>query len=233
MDIVKRAFLRSCINHGCLDEVLIERILTPLCEHHKVTKPANIEELREFVAGIESTIKELDQSLGFLRHPVTGKEYLVFCFTDSTPSKENHPGLSPVECQYFSTLLDKLANRDECRMAWNEAYFDVDFTGAAKPLKKVRMQELVKLWTDMGYLLEVDDSLYLGPRSLLEFESYLRSNFADTIKECALCKQLVLWDIKCSDCGRRIHRECIRKYLRTRSNCPTCGQKWTTRLSLG
>lgn len=232
MDIVKRSFLRACINHSCLDEEAIDQILSPLCDQHEVTKPTSREELHEFVASIESTIKELSQSLSFMKHPITGKEYLVFALTDSTPDKQNHPGLTTEECQYFSIVLDKVAQKEDCHIAWNEAYFDVNFKGSAKPPKKVRMQSLVDLWTAMGYFLESNDNLYLGPRSILEFEFYLRTNFPDTIKECALCKQLVLWDIKCSDCNRKIHRECIRKYLRTRSNCPTCGQKWTTRLSI-
>ncbi|XP_030556733.1 non-structural maintenance of chromosomes element 1 homolog [Drosophila novamexicana] len=231
MDMVKRAFLRACINHSCLDHDQIDKILIPLCEHHQVTKPAKKEALHDFVKDIEGAIKELSQSLSFMKHPITGKEYLVFAITDATPDKQNHPGLTAEECLYFSNLLDKLGQQEDCHIAWNEAYSDLDFKGSTKPPKKLRMQTLLQLWTEMGYFLESDDRLYLGPRSIVEFEFYLRSNYAETIKECALCKQLVLWDIKCSDCGRKIHRECIRKYLRTRSNCPTCGNKWATRLS--
>ncbi|ALC38730.1 CG11329 [Drosophila busckii] len=230
MDLVQKAFLRACINHSCLDLEQIDVILKPMCEHHGVTKPSK-DTLRDFVGDIAATIKELKQSLRFIKHPISGKEYLVFGLTDATPDTHNHPGLTPEECQYFSIILDKLAVQEDFHIAWHEAY-SVDFKGSSRPPKKHRMQELVQLWTDMGYFLEAQDQLYLGPRSIVEFEFYLRSNYEDTIKECALCRQLVLWDVKCSDCGRKIHRECIRKYLRTRSNCPSCNKKWCTRLSI-
>ncbi|EDV98902.1 non-structural maintenance of chromosomes element 1 homolog [Drosophila grimshawi] len=232
MDKVKRAFLRACINHSCLDPEQIDKILTPLCEHHKVEKPANKEALYKLVGEIENTIRELNQSLGFVQHPISGKEYLVFAITEATPDKLAHPGLSAEECQYFSIILDMLGQREDLCIAWNEAYSNVNFKGTAtKPPTKLRMQTLLQMWNDMGYFVESDDHLYLGARSIVEFEFHLRSHYVDTIKECALCKKLVFWDVKCSDCGRKIHRECIRKYLRTRSNCPTCGNKWCTRLS--
>ncbi|KAL7742022.1 hypothetical protein ACLKA6_018276 [Drosophila palustris] len=231
MDMVKRAFLRACINHSCMDNDLIDKILSPLCEHHQVTKPANKEQLHTFVAEIVDSIKEFSQTLTFMKHPITGKEYLVFAITDATPDPHNHPGLTAEECQYFSMVLDKLGHEEDCYITWNEAYAEFNFKGSVRAPKKVRMQELIEMWTQMGYFLEAEDRLYLGPRSIIEFEFYLRSNYPDTIKECQLCKQLVLWDVKCSDCNRKIHRECIRKYLRTRSNCPTCNKKWSTRLS--
>ncbi|KAH8263243.1 hypothetical protein KR044_006440 [Drosophila immigrans] len=231
MEMVKRAFLRACINRSSLDHDLIDNILSSLCAHYETTKPQNEQELRDFVVEINDSITKFNQSLTFVKHPISGKEYLVFAITDATPDKHSYPGMTAAECQYFAMILDKLGHEEDGHIAWNEAYAELDFKGTARPPSKQRMQTLIQQWAEMGYLLEDHDKLYFGPRSLVEFEFYLRFNFPDTIKPCHLCKQLVLWDIKCSDCGRKIHRDCIRKYLRTRSNCPTCGKKWTTRLS--
>ncbi|XP_030376979.1 non-structural maintenance of chromosomes element 1 homolog [Scaptodrosophila lebanonensis] len=232
MDKVRRAFLRACINHSCLTYDLIDEILTPLCEMHKVTKPNGTEEIKSFVAEIEQTIKEFHQALTFIKHPVSGQDYLVYYLTDPTPDIHLHPNLTAEECQYFSILLDKVANNEECKCLWNMAYSGIDFKNSAKPPKKMRMQELLNEWIDSGYFLEDGDYIYLGPRSILELEFYLRTNYSETIKECMLCRHLVLWDIKCSECDIKLHRNCIRKYLRTRSNCPSCNKQWNTRLSV-
>lgn len=134
--MVKRAFLRACINQGCLDHDIIDQILSPLCEHHQVTKPANRDQLYKFVAEIGGSVKGLSQTLTFINHPINGKEYLVFAITDATPDQHNHPGLTAEECQYFSMVLDKLGHEEDCHIAWNEAYADLNFKGSVKAPKR-------------------------------------------------------------------------------------------------
>ncbi|EDW37329.1 GL25588 [Drosophila persimilis] len=227
MDLVKRAFLRACKNHSTLSYGLIDQILSPLCELHKVDKPANKEALKAFVGEIDGCIRVFDQTLVFIKHALEDEEYLVYAKTDATPDTIANTGLDAEECQYFAKLLDKIADEENCCMAWNQTYSDL---GIEKPPKKLRMQELLKKWCQMGYFLEAEDNIYLGPRTLVELGFYLRSNHAENIESCKLCSNLVLWDIRCDSCHIQYHRDCIRKFLQKRSNCPSCNELWKTPL---
>ncbi|XP_016994069.2 non-structural maintenance of chromosomes element 1 homolog [Drosophila takahashii] len=227
MEVVKRGFLRACKNHSYLSFELIDNILGPLCAHHKVPKPSSKEAVKALVSEINDTISDLGLTLVFIKYPVKSEEYLVFAKTDPTPDNVANTGLSAEECQYFSRLLDKIASEEDCHIAWNAAY---NLQGNSKPLKKSRMQELLQKWTQMGYFMELDESIYLGPRSLVELSFYLTTNHGEHIKNCMLCKCLVLWDIRCGSCSIQFHRECIHTYLQRRDICPSCGNKWTTPL---
>eukprot|EP00099_Drosophila_melanogaster_P007481 NP_001260145.1 Non-SMC element 1, isoform B [Drosophila melanogaster] len=235
MELVKRGFLRACKNHSYLSFELIDDILAPLCANHKTTKPGSKEAIRALVAEINDTISDLGQLLVFIKYPVKAEEYLVYAKTDATPDSVANTGLTAEECQYFSKLLDKIASEEDCHIAWNDAYNDIVLQASSKPLKKSRMQELLQKWIQMGYFMEVTDRIYLGPRSLVELSFYLSSNHADNIKNCTLCKCLVLWDIRCGSCNIQYHRGCIQTYLQRRDICPSCGNLWTTpiRRSIG
>ncbi|XP_033168587.1 non-structural maintenance of chromosomes element 1 homolog [Drosophila mauritiana] len=228
MELVKRGFLRACKNHSFLSFELIDYILAPLCANHKTTKPGSKEAIRALVAEINDTIRDLGQLLVFIKYPVKAEEYLVYAKTDATPDSVANTGLTAEECQYFSKLLDKIASEEDCHIAWNVAYNDIVLQASSKPLKKSRMQELLQKWIQMGYFMEVGERIYLGPRSLVELSFYLSSNHAGNIKNCTLCKCLVLWDIRCSSCNIQYHRECIQTYLQRRDICPSCGNLWTT-----
>ncbi|XP_033242077.1 non-structural maintenance of chromosomes element 1 homolog [Drosophila miranda] len=227
MVLVKRAFLRACKNHSTLSYGLIDQILSPLCELHKVDKPANKEALKAFVVEIDGYIRVFDQTLVFIKHTLEDEEYLVYAKTEATPDTIANTGLVTEECQYFKKLLDKIADEGNCCIAWNQTYSDL---GIEKPPKKLRMQELLKMWCQMGYFLEAEDNIYLGPRTLVELSFYLRSNHAENIESCKLCSNLVLWDIRCDSCHIQYHRDCIRKFLQKRSDCPSCNELWKTPL---
>ncbi|KAH8305395.1 hypothetical protein KR018_001766 [Drosophila ironensis] len=230
MDVVKRGFLRACKNHSYLSYQLIDDILGPLCDRHKVSKPTSKEAIKAFVAEINDSIEDMGQSLVFFKYNIKEEEYLVYATTDATPETAANTGLTPEDCMYFSRLLDKIAATENCCINWNGAYAEQLMQNFGKAMKKNRMQQLVQRWCQMGYFLELDDNVYLGPRSLVELSFYLTTNHGDLIKNCTLCKCLVMWDIKCSTCLTQFHRECIHKYLQKRDICPCCGSLWTTTL---
>ncbi|XP_017095531.3 non-structural maintenance of chromosomes element 1 homolog [Drosophila bipectinata] len=227
MDLVKRSFIRACKNHSYLSFQMISQILTPLCETHKVRQPTSKEAIKAFVGEINDSINNLGQSLVFVKYNIASEEYLVYSKTDATPDTVVNTGLTAEECQYFSKLLDRIASQEDCCIPWNAAYNE---NMHSKSLHKGHMQQLLKKWCNMGYFQEIDDSFYLGPRSLVELSFYLSSNYSEHIKNCTLCKGLVMWDIRCSSCQIQFHRECIHKYLQKRDICPSCSNLWTTPL---
>lgn len=66
----------------------------------------------------------------------------------------------------------------------------------------------------------------LSPRTVLELEPYLKSQFQDVLNYCSICKNLVLRGRRCSSCNGKIHNYCASKYFRgipdRDRKCPSC-----------
>ncbi|CAD6992323.1 unnamed protein product [Ceratitis capitata] len=133
---------------------------------------------------------------------------------------------------YFAKLVELMAVQDDYGISWLEMYNLPSLTQTVKKnLPKMHIQDLIKKWIDQGYFIEKDDKIYFGPRMLVEYANHLKTHFSEYIKDCSLCKNVVLWDIKCVRCEVKVHKECIRTFLKRKSNCPSCGELWTTALN--
>lgn len=94
-----------------------------------------------------------------------------------------------MEIQYFPLLLREIITSDSTCIAPIVALNLISIL--QRPLTKLRAGELLKLWTNMGYFKEMNELIYLGPRSLVEFNGYLTVNYPDFIKTCSICLKTV------------------------------------------
>ncbi|XP_017482011.1 PREDICTED: non-structural maintenance of chromosomes element 1 homolog [Rhagoletis zephyria] len=228
-DGVKKAFLQACINHGSLSTEQINDVLPPICQTYDADDALDVKKL---VLEINNDLKELNQELSFIKHPLLDKEFLVFGLTFETLASKHQQHYTEADQMYFAKLVEIMAPQEDYSISWVDMYNLSSLTPTArKHLPKTRIQFLVKKWTDQGYFLEMDDKIYFGPRMLVEYASHLKTHYSDYIKDCPLCKKIVLWDIKCSSCGAKVHKECIRTFLKRNSNCPACSNVWSTALN--
>lgn len=224
----------------------------------EVREPDGLTGIKNLVAEIDSDLRRYEQTLQFIKHPLDGQEYLVFALLIVNLACKFQPQYTDTERNYFYKVLEALVSSDDYGIEWNDFYQIAHLIPAnvQRPLSKERIQDLQMIWTKQGYFLEKDDKIYLGPRAMVEYGSYLKQNFPDFIKDCILCNKIVYWvciielilihaflsvsilignsfqDVKCSECNVKLHRECIRKYLIKKSTCPGCKRTWNTRLSL-
>ncbi|XP_053954529.1 non-structural maintenance of chromosomes element 1 homolog [Anastrepha ludens] len=226
---VKTAFLQTCINHGCLSTEQIGNVLTPIGQAYGADNV--LQDLKKLVMEINDDLKELNQELNFVNHPLLGEEFLVFGLTFETSASKFQRHYSEADQMYFAKLVEAIAPQGDYGISWVEIYNLPNLTPTAKKqLSKTRIQNLIKKWTDQGYFLKIDDKIYFGPRMLVEYASHLKTHYSEYVKDCPLCKKIVLWDIKCSMCDVKIHKECIKTFLKRNSNCPSCSRVWSTPL---
>ncbi|XP_075160588.1 SMC5-SMC6 complex component Non-SMC element 1 [Haematobia irritans] len=234
MDKVKKQLLQAAINHGCLSMDVLQELLANLCDAYDVRGPDNPTDLKSLIAEIDESIRTYEQTLQLIKHPLNGQEYLVFGLLIINQACKFQPQYTDTERNYFYKLLETLVCSEDYGIEWMDIYKVANLIPAnvQKPLAKERVQDLETKWMSQGYFLEKDDKIYLGPRSMVEYGSYLKQHFPDYIRDCVLCNKIVYWDVKCSECNVKLHRDCIRKYLSKKSTCPKCKRTWNTRLSL-
>lgn len=58
-------------------------------------------------------------------------------------------------------------------------------------LTKSRAQELLDIWCEDGYYLDMDGMLVFGPRTQGEFGQFLKTNYPDIVCSCSLCKVII------------------------------------------
>ncbi|XP_013110455.1 non-structural maintenance of chromosomes element 1 homolog [Stomoxys calcitrans] len=234
MDKVKKQLLQAAINHGSIRKDVLRELLANLCDAYDVREPESATALNSFIAEIDASIRTYDQTLQIIKHPLNGEEYLVFALLIVNQACKFQPQYTDTERNYFYKLLETLVSSDDYGIEWMDIYRVANLIPAnvQRPLSKQRIQDLETIWMSQGYFLEKDEKIYLGPRSMLEYGNYLKKNFPEYIKDCILCNKIVYWDVKCSECDVKLHRQCIRKYLTKKSTCPGCKRTWNTRLSL-
>ncbi|KAF7275713.1 hypothetical protein GWI33_011344 [Rhynchophorus ferrugineus] len=92
-------------------------------------------------------------------------------------------------------------------------------------ISREKAQNILYKWFKIQYFIKKDEFIYAGPRLILEFTSYLKSQLPDHI--CNLCSELVLRTKMCSNCNEIFHTYCLKKYLAKQHKCPSCMKTWT------
>lgn len=98
-----------------------------------------------------------------------------------------------------------------------------------KKISKIRLQELIEEWCNKGYLVDINDIVYVGPRTIAEFGYMLRTKFPDHVRLCYLCSQTIFQGLHCPQdtCDTILHKKCSKSYLTKSKKCPKCKKPWT------
>lgn len=90
--------------------------------------------------------------------------------------------------------------------------------------------------TFVPYQLDFRRGRYsLSSRTLLELQTYLKTNYEDDIHECTICLELLTKGVGCYtlQCGARLHAHCYKRFAReNRISCPSCQVDWSDRNKL-
>ncbi|XP_055914825.1 non-structural maintenance of chromosomes element 1 homolog [Eupeodes corollae] len=222
---VKQHFIQACAAFGSLSKANAIDILRPICSKYEVDLPED-SHFKNFIKDINEDLNRFDHDISCVKYPLSKEEFIVFRAVNTKVTRFlSH--LSEQDRNYFRLLLTTIACAENYGISDMEA-INLSTRLTDKPLAKNRAEDLLQNWKNVGYFYELDNTLYLGPRMIVEFESLLLSAFPDDVKECSLCKKIVLWDPSCNECETKFHAECIRKYLIKSSNCPACQKLWST-----
>lgn len=136
-----------------------------------------------------------------------------------------------MECNYFKLVLDGIllsATYSLSSMHILNLSSHVTAATVHKKLTKQRAQELTDSWINAGYLLDFEDAIHLGPRTIGEFKDYIILKHRDHVPMCGLCMQPTFYGQPCpnTDCNIIIHHSCARKYFVKNKKCLLCKTVW-------
>lgn len=91
------------------------------------------------------------------------------------------------EGEYFKLIMENIVTSSIYCMPAMQA---LNLTTGLK-ITKLRAEELIAQWSAQGYLVDIDDVIFPGPRLISEFGDILRTKYKDNIRNCFLCKQII------------------------------------------
>uniref|UniRef100_A0A182PN97 Non-structural maintenance of chromosomes element 1 homolog n=1 Tax=Anopheles epiroticus TaxID=199890 RepID=A0A182PN97_9DIPT len=227
---VHRAFLQACSNHGTMSKEQAFNMYIAICAQHDSNHliPAE-KDLDQVVEAINERIYRFDQKIVLTHYEPTDMDFYVFVSLQESPVDLQLNAFTAPELHYFRVLLRELTLSEDHTLAVITCLnltMDTVSEGA-KPLAKMRAEQLLQEWEQLGYFLTLDDKCYLGPKAVVEFEKYINKNFADVVTRCCLCNVTIFYGVRCASCPQILHKDCLKKYLRRLTNCPACKNLWT------
>ncbi|XP_058126073.1 non-structural maintenance of chromosomes element 1 homolog [Anopheles ziemanni] len=227
---VHRAFLQACSNHGTLSSQQAYEILIGIYARYGETETVPKEDVvAEVVSEINSRIYPYDQKIAYMHYDPTDTDFYVFVSLMESPIDLQQNNYTVSELHYFRALLRELTLSEDhqlpsiaCLNLTNESASEGN-----KALSKPRAEQLLSEWEGLGYFLVLQDKCYFGPKAIVEFDKYLNTNYADVITRCCLCNVTIFYGIRCASCPQILHKDCLKKYLRRLTNCPSCKKLWS------
>lgn len=185
--------------------------------------PDNSEtQLDTIIPQINNALKLFEQQLSIIRHEqFDDEEFLVFSTIAPIPALISlQKAMRPNDFKYFEAVLKALLTSDNYQMR-SKLMLGLESTNKVK-----ENERLLQMWIKLGYFVERDGIMFLGPKSLVEFKDYIRSEYP-AIKTCNLCYSLTFLDIYCRSCGKYFHKPCLEKFWQSKPNaCATCWKPW-------
>ncbi|KAJ8961963.1 hypothetical protein NQ317_004273 [Molorchus minor] len=159
----------------------------------------NMTQLKTLIIELNREISNQFYKVVFSKCEVTNQSIVVWLNTKNDDISKHQISYSALELEYFHAILEEI-------------------------IGGIVDKKVLNKWLKIGYYIKNGDFIYLGPRLILEFTSYLRNRCVDCI--CNLCSELVFIGQRCSNCNTLLHSYCLSKYLQNQVNCPCCKNVW-------
>ncbi|CAG9863145.1 unnamed protein product [Phyllotreta striolata] len=214
-----RYFIQYMLKHG----IATINNAMEYCRHVSRGEINDQSEFKDFVLDVNREIKKNSFNLTFKTCEVTKEKFLVWQTLKNDISLLQIK-FSAVDIEYFHSVFQEILRNEEHRIKQNEA-LNLSSSLTSR-LSLENAEKLLKTFVQIGYFVSKDSCIFLGPRLILEFTSYLQSHFTDSI--CPLCSELVFWGKSCRSCEKTAHIYCLETYLRNQKDCPNCHVAWST-----
>lgn len=118
---------------------------------------------------------------------VTKQELLIWSNTKRDDLALLQLTFSPIELQYFHIIMEEILNDENHRLRY-PAVLNLTST-LTNQFSRDSGQKVYQSWVASGYFVQLKDYVYLGPRLIVEFTTYLKPKFPE--QTCHLCSELV------------------------------------------
>ncbi|CAG9835057.1 unnamed protein product [Diabrotica balteata] len=192
------------------------------CDYISEGEIESLAQLKTLVIEINREISKQCYKLVFNTCEVTNEPYLIWLNTKNDDISKLQISYSSLELEYFHVILQEILRSEEHRITFIVC-LNLTSTLTAS-YSRENGEQVLRKWIKNGYFINKNPYVYLGPRLILEFTSYLKTHLPDSI--CNLCSELVFWGKSCESCYKTFHIHCIKKYLENQQNCPCCLTEW-------
>ncbi|XP_044746272.1 non-structural maintenance of chromosomes element 1 homolog [Coccinella septempunctata] len=154
---------------------------------------------------------------------VTQEEMLVWVNMKNDTLTKLQVNFSERELEYFQAILQEIMASEQRKIMYIVC---INITSTLSGnFSRESGQKVLTKWMHGGYFVKNSDFVHLGPRLILEFNTYLRSHRPDCV--CYLCSEISFTGKICASCDKMFHSYCIDLYLQSQITCPCCKNDWT------
>lgn len=143
---------------------------------------------------INHKLQPFNKQVTVKKHEQFNLDYVVFSST-LAPIPEllaQQKFMHPNDYKYFEAILKTILTSDEYKIRYKVALTTSpeSLNESSGPRKKRSLatdnEALLQSWIQLGYLAQRDGFVFLGPKSLAEFGSYIQATYPD-LEVCPLC----------------------------------------------
>ncbi|KAI8877055.1 hypothetical protein K501DRAFT_230922 [Backusella circina FSU 941] len=194
-------------------------------------------EYPHFIADINKQLEDLDFSLRRSYSERGGEAFLILVNVKQDELTQLSTTYTADEIFYIRELFERIIladNEDYGISSVNALHLGQKLAIKSPTAKNITQREcqtvLDRLLEDKW--IEYHCGVYIvDTRAIAELQSYFREQYAEAVKECAICLDMVTMGEYCqtSNCPVRLHKYCGDAHFGDSANpsCPQCAQAWS------
>lgn len=246
LSVAQQYFLQIILNKSVIDQHNFKNIFCSVLKKFDIDyEESQLKYLYvEFLKAINDVIRNFNLEIKNGTCEITGLTYYCIVRLSETCSIGNLSMLyTPVELKVFRIILNLIIESEEGYVDFGSAisrvgsdYDEIMQQAATQSQttkiptnKEIRL--IIEKFMHDYWLVEVEgypNTLTLHGRTIIELGSYIKEVFEDDVlKNCSLCKNILLNGIECESCDAKIHRYCAKKAFRDKpeKKCPKCNKQ--------
>lgn len=144
--------------------------------------------LETAIQQINTALKLFEQQLSIIKHEQFNEDFVVYSTSAPIPTLiQQQKLMRPNDFRYFESVLKCILQTEDYQVRYKVA-LTAESAGRGRSLAGDNEKSL-QMWISLGYFAVKEGTVFLGPKSLVEFKGYIHSEYPD-IKTCELCFSL-------------------------------------------
>ncbi|KAH8833826.1 hypothetical protein DL96DRAFT_1578514 [Flagelloscypha sp. PMI_526] len=228
---VPRLFLQAVLSRRVLSSDLARIIWRKSIEtiqeasETDIDIPDNDKSWVEFLRDVNDSLNDLDLEFRQFRDEEEGRAWFGIVNRKGDDIAQAATNYSAAEIAYFKALVTQimLAPRKAYSISSTAALREVNFV---KGLTKLQAENVLDHFVANRWLNRSRRGRYsLSARTVLELESYLKTEFPDEVINCTVCRDMLTKGYACTTvgCKGRTHLHCLNV---ARGKCTECKEEW-------
>ncbi|KAI8331882.1 hypothetical protein BC941DRAFT_455934 [Chlamydoabsidia padenii] len=191
-----------------------------------------------FVGQINHRINDYDMALRRSHDQQTGQAVIAFVNTKPDDVAQLATRYDANQIGYLRKLIELIVMADDETFSVR-SLVAIQLGQRMEPVMTSKaIEEFLDQLVSDQWLVLSRGAFGLSTRTLLELAGYLKEQYAEVIKECHMCSDVVTMGERCDlqTCGVRLHHHCAEQLFVTNHQalqCPTCSTSWSRSNTFG